>query len=67
VCYITAVPRSEIPEQAIENDFFMVPRSAGPDFRRQQYRIPARAAAAKPQGNHADFFVGTDDFASNPD
>ena len=24
------------------------------------------ARAAKPQGNHADFFVGIDEFASNP-
>ena len=48
------------------NDFFLVPQSARPDFRRQQHRIPARAAAARPQGNHADFFVGTDDFASDP-
>jgi hypothetical protein len=39
--------------------FILVSYVAKPDFRWQQGWIPAAASAAKPQGNHADFIVGT--------
>jgi len=48
------------------NDFILVPRSAKPDSRRQQNRIPDCAEAAEPQGNHADLFMGAGDIAPDP-
>jgi hypothetical protein len=54
-----AAPAFTETKQLRTDVFILVSPVAGPDFRWQQGWIPAAANAAEPQGNHADFIVGT--------